>query len=50
MYIRKAIEVGRLISGWKQVSVHLVSDDPTYLEIPKGFFNLILVVRSCVSF
>ena len=34
-----------LISGRKQVMVHLVRDDPTYLKIPKGFFDSILIVR-----
>ena len=33
-----------LISGQKQVTVHLVGDDPIYLKIPKGFLEFVLVV------
>ena len=48
MYFWEPIEAGvggggGLISGRKQVTVHLVRDDPMYLKIPKGFFEFILV-------
>ena len=50
MYFREPIEAGGLIIGWKQISVHPVGDDLTYFEIPKGFFELGLVVGGWVSF
>ena len=34
MYLRESIEAGGLISGQEQVTVQLVTDDPTYLKIP----------------
>ena len=48
MNFRESIEARGLISGRKQVMVHLIRDDPMYLEIPKGFFEFILVVRGDV--
>ena len=50
MYFPEAIEAGGLISGWNQVTVHLVRDVPTYLKIPNGFFEFILVIRGWVAF
>ena len=44
MHFGEHIEAGGLISSQKQVTVHLVMYDPTYLEIPKGFFEFVLVV------
>ena len=35
MYVREPIKAARLISVWKQVTVQLISDGPTYLEIPR---------------
>ena len=42
MYFRELIELGRMVSGWKQVTVNLVSDDSTYLKIPNGFIEFVL--------
>ena len=49
IYFRKPIEAGKLISGWKQVTVDLIGDDRTCLEIPNSFFELVLVDRDWVS-
>ena len=48
---RSPLKQGRgVISGQKQVTVHLVRDDPTHLKIPKGFFEFVLVGRGWVAF